>query len=243
MIPRELLKKIRQITLCTNRVVNEAAASTSLQPSLQFFRVPRIMPEGADDHFGSFPLDHKEDRIWPGYWKSRFAGQPAYQTKAFRIPANNLEEGVQVTGKSLPQPWLSPVVEMNRLDEFLFSFRLNDSPKTHSLARNRFSMSATTSSSGRHSSGCANARSARRSSSATCSGVSSGSNSSRRRSKTWYCSSNGSLWICSRTWSALMAEIYSPETPRQAAFSPSCNTHHATRTARSAFRVPHSAFV
>jgi hypothetical protein len=46
---------------------------------------------------------------------------------------------------------------------------------------------------------------------------------SRSCSKTSRCSSNGSLSICSKTWAALMAAIYSFESSAQAAFSARTN--------------------
>jgi hypothetical protein len=39
MIPREILKKIRQIELRTNRIVTETLARFSFQPSPQFRRI------------------------------------------------------------------------------------------------------------------------------------------------------------------------------------------------------------
>ena len=40
MIPREILKKIRQIELRTNRIVNETLATDSFQPMAQFVGMP-----------------------------------------------------------------------------------------------------------------------------------------------------------------------------------------------------------
>ena len=263
MIPREILKKIRQIELRTNRSVTgfapgarlcepqhsritygcnssegalsgEAAAGHRpalrlFQPSPQFRRIPRVVPEGADNYFRACGFDCKKDGIWPRFRKSGFAGQPADHAKSFRVSTNDFEKSVQVAGKSLSYPRFASVVEINRPGKFPLRLFFNDDAKRHCLARNRFSMSATTSSSGRQSSGCASARSARRSSSAICSGVSSPSNFSRSCSKTARCSSNGSFSNCSMTCVALMAAIYSVGLPVQAEFSPSRITHHASR--------------
>jgi hypothetical protein len=211
MIPREILKKIRQIELRTKRIVTAPLASFSFQPSPQFRRIPRAMPDGADNHFGSLAFDHEEYGIRPRIWHFGFLGQPTGEGKSFRVLANRFEKTLQLFGESLADSRLVLVVKNNRVGEFPFRFLFDDHPKTHRLARNRFSMSATTSSSGRQSSGCASARSARRSSSAICSGVSSSSNLSRSCSKTSRCSSNGSWSSCSKTWAwlALMPLIYS----------------------------------
>ncbi len=252
MIPREILKNIRQIDLRTNRIVTESAErgcpsrSTStlvrtlessqdllpieaaaggtpalrlFQPPAQFRRIPRVVPDGADNYFRDCGFDYKKNGIRPRFRKSGFAGQPADHAKSFRVFTNDFEKGAQVAGKSLTDPRFASVVEVNRLGKFLLCFFFNDDAKRHCLARNRFSMSATTSSSGRQSSGCASARSARQSSSAICPGVrvsSKPSNFSRRCSKTSRCSSNGSFSTCSKTWVALMAAIYPFDLPAQA---------------------------
>ena len=52
MIPREILKKIRQIEIRTNRSVTETLAGVSLQPPAQFRRIPRAVENG----------DHGKDR-------------------------------------------------------------------------------------------------------------------------------------------------------------------------------------
>ena len=217
MIPREILKKIRQIEIRTNRVVTETLAGASLQPPAQSRRIPRAVPDSADYNFRSFPFDGEINRIWPRFWEFGLSGQSAGKGKPLWIFANDSEKNTQLAGKSLAQSRFTFVVEINRLGEFPFGFFFNADPKTHRLARNRFSMSDTTSSSGRQRSGCASARSARRSSSAICFGVSSSSNLSRSCSKTSRCSSNGSLSNCSKTWAALMPLNYSRWTRTQAA--------------------------
>jgi hypothetical protein len=207
MIPREILKKIRQIELRTNRLVTAMRAGWSFQPSPQFRRIPRAMPDGADNHFGSMAFDSEENGIRPRFWHFGFLRQPAGKREASGVLANRSKKSLQIFRESLADSRLALVVKSSRLGEFPFRFRFDDHPKTHRLARNRFSMSATTSSSGRQSSGCARARSARRSSSAICSGVSSSSKSrttSRIFSKALCCSANGSLQNCSTTCAALM---------------------------------------
>src|ERR1043165_1847754 len=166
MIPREIFKKIRQIEIRRNRIVTETNREVLFQPLTQFRRISRVMPKCANNHLGFFFVNHKEDGIRPRFWKPSLAGQAADQTISFRALTNDLEEVEQVAGKPLAYSWLSPIVEINSLNKFLFCFLLNDNLEAHPQARNRFSISATTSSSGRQNSGCARACSARRSSSA-----------------------------------------------------------------------------
>jgi hypothetical protein len=210
--------EIRQIEIRTNRVVTETLADASFQPPAQFRRIPRAMPDGADNHLGRFLFDDEINGIRPRLRKFGFAGQPAGETKSFGVVANCFEKSPQLLGESLANSRLALVIKVNGLGKFPLGILFNDDPKTHRLARNRFSMSATTSSSGRQRSGCASARSARRSSSAICSGVSSSSNFSRSCSKTSRCSSNGSRFTCSMTCVALMAVIYSVDSFVQAGF-------------------------
>ena len=199
---------------------NFSPACVSLQSPPQFHRISRVMPDGADDYFGSFAPDHKKYGIRPWFWQSCFASQPADQSKPFGIFANDFEKRAQVTGKPLPR--LARIIEIYGLSEFSFSLPLDSGPKTHHLARNRFSISATTSSSGRQRSGCASALSARRSSSAISLGVSSSSkspNSISMVSTSSRRSASGIRRSSSRISALLMATIYPVDSPAQATFS------------------------
>src|ERR1035437_6896672 len=144
MIPREILKKIRQIELRTNRIVTETLAGFSFQPSPQFRRIPRAMPDGADNHLGSLAFDNEEYGIRPRVWHFGFLCQPTGKWEAVRVLANGFEKSLQLFGESLADSRLAFVVKNNRIGEFTFGLLLNDHPKTHRVARNRFSISATT---------------------------------------------------------------------------------------------------
>ncbi len=212
-----------------NSIASETFAGVSFQPPAQLHRISRTMPEGADNHLGTLVFNDEKYRIWPRGGHFCFLSQPAGKGKAGGILANGFEKSLQIFGESLTDSRLASVIEFNGFGKFPFRLRLNDNAKTHRPARNSFSRSATTSSRGRQRSGCASARSARRSSSAICSGVSMSSNLSRSCSKTSRCSSNGSRSSCSKTWiwAELMSPIY-PVTgamqmktqPRPAAISP-----------------------
>jgi len=238
MIPREILKKIRQSEIRTNRIVTGFAAGArlceprnsriaqsrrssqhvlpgevaagrrpalrSFQPPAQFCRIPCAVKDGNYNHHGRIIEQCEVDGIRPVQHFYLLGSRPG-KRKSFAVFGGFGKCGVDFTRKSLTHPVGLRIIPSNRLVEFRLGLGFEGDLKTHFLARYRFSISAMTSSSGRQRSGCARASAARRSSSAICSGVSLGSNSSRRRAKTWYCSSNDSLWICSKTWVALMA--------------------------------------
>ena len=193
-----------------NGLASAILPGVSFQPPAQFRRISRTMPDGADNHLGSLVFNDEKYRIWPRGGHFCFLSQPAGKGKAGGVLANGFEKSLQIFGESLTDSRLAPVIKFDGLGKFPFRLRLDGNAQTHRPARNGFSRSATTSSSGRQRSGCASARSARRSSSAICSGVSRSSNLSRSCSKTSRCSSNGSRSSCSKTWiwAALMSLIY-----------------------------------
>jgi len=205
MIPREILKKIRQIEIRTNRIVTETLLDGSFQPLAQFRRIPRAMPDGKDFDFPMFSIDGEVHRVGPRRRNFGLPGSGRGTKKSFGLVRKAVEHFAQGDIQPVAHSRLLLVIPQNRFKPVAFSFGLDSDREGHFLARKRSSISAKTCSTGLPRPGFFSASSARRSSSATCSGVSSGSNSSRRRSKTWYCSSNGSLWICSKTWFALMA--------------------------------------
>jgi hypothetical protein len=215
MIPHKILKKIRQIELHANRIVTETLAGFSFQPAPQFRRIPRAVENRNDNQLSRIFKQREVDGIrpvehfyflggWPGKWKS------------LRVFGSFVKSCASLAGKFLTDAVRLRIIPSNRLIQFRFGLVLEDDPKRHCLARYRFSMSAKTSSIGRQRSGCARALAARRSSSAICSDVSSSSNRLRSCSKTFRCSSNGSLSTCSKTWAALMVAIYSFDSIAQA---------------------------
>ena len=216
MIPREILKKIRQIELRTNRIVTETLAGFSFQPSPQFRWIPRPMPDRKNFHLTMLGVHGKINRVRPRRWNFGFPGSGGSAKKSFGLVSKCVEQFPKRNIQPMTDSRLALVIKHHGFMPVLFSGSLNYDRKSHFLARRRSSISAKTWSTGLPRPGFFSASSARRSSSATCSGVSSGSNSSRRRAKTWYCSSNGSLLICSKTCAALMAAIYSFDLSAQA---------------------------
>ena len=89
------------------------------------------MPDGGDDHFGTFRLGGEENQIRPRSWHPGPAGQTTGGRKAFRVLANDIEKSPEFATESLAQPRLPVFVEGNGLNQFLFRLFLNDNPKTH----------------------------------------------------------------------------------------------------------------
>ena len=218
MIPREILKKIRQIEIRTNRIVTETLAGRLFQPPAQLVRVPRAMPDRQDFDFVMVRIYCEINGVWPRSGQLGFSRLSRCSRKSSRITRQALEKNLECIIKPQTEPRFLSLVPVYSLIPFAFGCSIRNDPECHFLARIRFLISAETSAIGVPRPGCLSASSARRSSSATCSGVKSSSNLSRRCSKTSRCSSNGSFSICSKTWAALMPAIYTLDGRAQAAF-------------------------
>jgi len=204
MIPREILKKIRQSELRTNRIVTETLAGFSFQPSPQFGGVLVSLPDGHDFHQMFFFKNCKVNRIWPADDFCLASGRRSFSV-AKRVRNDLLKIIVKHHGEASANSRLSRFIPVTGCAHLFAHFSLDDEAEPHFFTPYRANISARKVSHGMPRSGCARASAARRSSSAICSGVSSGSKSSRSCSKTSYCSSNGSSRIFSKTCVALMA--------------------------------------
>ena len=236
MIPREILKKIRQIELRTNRLVTgfapgarlcepqhsrlsenvknselvrscaaaagRAPALRSLQPSPQFGRIPSTMPHSNHLNLGTSFVDGEVNGVRPAVNTCLAAFETSFG-KPKRLGGNRGHHLVHFKKEPDAKSFRLALIPGNRFAEFKCGFDIVDEPKAHFLYLSN--VSSRNSSHGIPRPEFLSASSARRSSSAACSGVRSASNSSRSFSKTSRCSSNGSLWNCSRTWVALMA--------------------------------------
>ena len=213
MIPRDILKKIRQIELRTNRIVTATLAGFSFQPSPQLRRIPRAVPDGKNFDFKMFDVDGELNRVRPRFGHFGFPRQRRRQSKSFGVLSQSLEKRLKFIIKPPADASFTFFIPVHGIIPFPLGFGLRNDFERHLLARRRFLISAETSSMGVPRPGCLSASSARRSSSTICSGVSSSSNRSRSCSKTSRCSSNGSWSSCSKTWAwlALMGLIYSVE--------------------------------
>ena len=270
MIPREILKKIRQIEVRGYRIVTSSPRRghlripTGFRPTAQgceeratlghrrpnvsnrnaivpvfVSTVPRnlclleSLPKGVriaawvinGEHAYFVAFDRKINSVS----KARHAC-PAHRTgfpeEKFRILANTLKESLDFRFKFATQSGLLLFVPRKSLQVVSSSERCE--PQSPHFHPKRLRASSRTCSQGIPASGFLRNSSARRSSSAICSGVSSSSNRSRSCSKTSRCSSSGSLSICSKTWAALMPSIYPACLATQAGFCPSRITYHAS---------------
>ena len=181
----------------------------SLQPVGQFRRITRAMPDGNRLDFSVGFVDDDVNRVRP-VMHPRLASFASGFGKPKRLGRN---------------------CRNHRLPKFKCGFRIVNDPKVYFLYL--ASVSSRSCSQGMPRPGFFSASSARRSSSAICSGVSvsakSSSAKSRICSKAKRRSSSGSLQNYSTTWVALMAAIYSFDLTVQAGVSPSRITHHASR--------------
>ena len=198
-------------------------ARRSFEPSPQFRRIQRTVPDGKNLNLAVFGVDGEVNRVRPRFGHLRFVRQSRCQPKPFGIVPKSSEKGLKFVIESLAHTSFLGLIPVHCLIPLLLGFGLRNDVECHFLASRRFLISAETSSTGVPRPGFFSASSARRSSSAICSGVSASSklsNFSRRRSKTSRCSSNGSFSTCSKTWVALMAELYAFDLLAQAGVSP-----------------------
>ena len=219
---------------CVFQVASAAGcrpALRSLQPSSQLRRIPRAMPDGKNLNFAAFRVDSEVNRVGPRLGQLGFVRQTCRQSQSFGPVFERLEKSLKCVIESPTLTDFLRLIPVHGLIPLPLGHGLRDDFERHFFASRRFLISAETSSMCVPRPGCLSASSARRSSSATCSGVSSSSNRSRSCSKTSRCSSNGSRSSCSKTWAwaALMAAIYSFDSHAQAEFSTSRSTHHASR--------------
>jgi hypothetical protein len=190
MIPREILKKIRQIELRTNRIVNDALANFSFQSLPQFRGIPRAMPDRNHFDLAMFCVDGEINRIRPRRGHFGFVCQQRCQPKSFRILSQSLKKRAKLIIESQTKANLAFFIPINSLIPLRFRVRRSNDFESHFLASKRFLISTETSSTGVPRPGCFKASSARRSSSAICSGVKSGSSPCSMRSSLSFCASS-----------------------------------------------------
>ncbi len=205
------------LSFYTKPIVTETLTSTSLQPSPQFRRIARAVKK-RDDVYRT-----QLDRIINAVRESLegcFVATGRRETKSFGRLQYLLKHCIDFNSELIAQPRLMTFIPCRRVLEFQPSERRENDFTPHALRLFKRSWSSDcTVSQGMPRSGCSRSSSARRSSSAICSGVSSSSNFSRSCSKTSRCSSNGSRFICSKTCVALMAGIYRGARAEQAGIS------------------------
>jgi hypothetical protein len=227
MIPREILKKIRQIELRTNRIVAKPLADSSLQPSAQFGWIPGTVKYR--DNADELSFNAEIDAVTIKSHNFRFVNSPARKLKSIRILKNSKESGMNCRLESVTQSGLLPVVPQYGIFKFESGLEFKDYFAGHARRCARRSLSsARTFSQVTPNSGWRRSFSARASSFSANSGGISSANTSCIRCNTSNCSSKGRRRNCSRISVALMPAIYTLERPTQAGFSGWRGAHHTS---------------
>ena len=214
MIPREILKKIRQLDIGTNWL---------LESFLQYLGISFSMKYS--NHEEALKANNEENAELPKPLKPDYAHLTSHLAVTPRIRLGILQCLADLLMKLTSEPWLSGFIPGDRLKEF----RLCAGPEGQfqgSFQPNRFSISASTSSQGTPPSGLLLISASRRSSSAACCGVSASSGLSNPSANSFrIClnssrfSEDGRFRICSRMSKALMSLTYPCPATRQESFS------------------------
>jgi len=202
----------------------------SLQPPAQFRGISRAVPDGQHFDFLMLRVDGEVNRVRPRSRHCGFVRQPACQPETFRLPGKGLKCFANGNVQSLADPGFALIIEHHGLIPVAFGVGPNYDREGHFLARRRSWISVKTCSTGFPRPGCFNASSARRSSSAFCSAVSSSLKSPNSKSMVSISSRRSGSGIrrnSSRISVLLMASIYSVEMPVQATFLACINTNVA----------------
>src|SRR3989440_10965462 len=237
MIPREILKKIRQIEVRINRLEIETLVYFSFQPLAQFLWISRGVENRNDANV--VRLNVKVDALAAKPSEQpRLAGCWSNEAEAFRIFLNFLNDAIDFSFKCVAQTRLLVVIPGNRFIKFQTGDGRENDFALHAARRafKRCLASARTCSHGIPALGFFRSSSARRSNSAICSGVSLSSkspNSSSMVSTSSRRSASGILRSSSRISVLLMTLIYLADFLAQA---------WILARANSSFVIRHSSF-
>ena len=219
MIPHESFEKIRQIGSRTNRIVTETLPGVSLQPSAQHRWVARAMPHSNHLDFGVGVIKHEVNRIRPTA-NARLACLMSGFGKTKRLDRNRCNHRIHFESESNTKSFNLTLIPSHRLPKFKCGFGVMDDSKAHFLYF--ANVSSRSCSHGMPRPGFLRASSARRSSSAICSGVSASlksPNSNSISSTSSRRSASGIRRSSSRISALLIAVNYCRPTCSQARFS------------------------
>jgi hypothetical protein len=175
VIPREILKKIRQIELRTNRLVSEA----SFQPASENGRIASAMKDGNDAD--KFRLNMEIHAVFVEVVQPSATNRVVNNAEPFWVFQDAIESSVDLSFESVSQSRLLLVTPSDRLIEFKPGVAFKDYFSAPArLLRGRFLSSARTLSHVIPFSGLRRSRSARFLNSASCSGVNLSSHDNRR---------------------------------------------------------------
>ncbi len=201
MIPREIIKKIRQIEIRTNRLVTESLAGYSFHSSVQLRRISRPVPNCNHFNFRMRFVDGKINCVWPAK-NLRSTTFTASFGKSKWFSRNCGHHFIYFECKSNAEPCVLTFIPGNGFPKFKDSFGVMDDPEAHFLYL--ASVSSRSCSQGIPRPGVFRASSARRSSSAICSRVRWSTNSFSIRSTSSRRSASGIRRSSSRISVALM---------------------------------------
>ena len=202
------------------------------QSPLQLGRISRTVPDGEHGHLPMGLINNEKNRVRPRRRHHCFSNKTCSKTKSLRVATQCLQESPKFVIKSKTDARFAFLIPIHSLIPVPRGFGFRNDFERHFLASRRLRMSAETSSIGVPRPGLLSASSARRSSSAICSGVRSSSkspNSAQIRSTSSCCSFGDKRLICSRISVALMVLIYQKPTPQQATSRRKAFTIHASR--------------
>jgi hypothetical protein len=209
MIPREILKKIRQTKFPTSRIATETLPGFLFQSSAQLGGIPRAVEYSRDED--KIGRNAEKDAIFVECLNRGSANLTAPQWKSFGVFQDALDGGMHFGLKLVSQARLAIIVPSNGILKLKPSFRVEDYLAAHFRFLSLSGSSARICSHGMPLSGLRLNRSARRSASSICSGDKP-SSKSPNSSKIWPATSrrsfSGKRRICSKISVALMCLIY-----------------------------------
>src|SRR5690348_1174147 len=235
MIPREILKKIRQIEIRTNRLVTENPAGVSLQVPLQFCRIARGVKNR--EHSKDIVLDREVDAVFLESTQTNFPGASAHSLKMFRISQRPFERKFQFQFEFASEFRTLVFIPRDCFVKFQTRSRFENDRKAHCQPK-RLLRSASTCSQGMPARGFFSNSARRRSNSAACSGDKSGSNPSSKRASLSFCASSirsasGRAFAALNNSVALMVLIYSVDSLVQWFFSRTKSANNKRQSAVS----------
>ena len=194
-----------------NSLVSATLAGVSFQPPAQFGRISSSMPNGQNFNLAIFPVNNEVNGMRPGCRHFCLSNPAQVGPEPLRILDQRMQERPQCVIKPEACARGAFFIPNHSVMPFLFGYGFRKDLKRHFTARKRFLISAETSSMGVPRPGLASASSARRSSSAICSGERSSSavpNSNSMVSKSSRRADAGIRRSSSRISFALMDLIY-----------------------------------
>jgi hypothetical protein len=221
MIPNPLLTKTPKIEVRRRCLVAEMPPRASSQPLPEFLRVTRTVKNGQNGKLLVFDCEVYAVARKP--LQTNYASLLTSLRESFWICLRTFQRALELQAKFLSQAWALVFIPDSGFSEFETSLWFVSDPQTHFQPKRSLS-SASTCSKGIPPCGLASKLARRRSSSAACSGVSSGSCPSSAMMSQKSCASL-SLSSCGRTFAAsrisvaLMFVIYRDGRELQAGIS------------------------